>query len=65
MTERLAPGYDDDGDGIPDEVDRIALTQRLDDLRAVIVELERELRIDRDDAPAGSHHHHRYRPDDR
>ncbi|MEV5448117.1 ion transporter, partial [Streptomyces sp. NPDC052644] len=52
MTERLAPGYDADGDGVPDEVDRIALTQRLDDLRAVIAELERELRIDRDD-PAG------------
>ncbi|MEU8372514.1 MULTISPECIES: ion transporter [unclassified Micromonospora] len=54
MTERLAPGYDADGDGVPDEVDRIALTQRLDDLRAVIAELERELRIDRDD-PASRH----------
>ncbi len=52
MTERLAPGYDGDGDGVPDELDRIALTQRLDDLRAVIAELERELRVDRDDAPA-------------
>ncbi|MEV5822783.1 ion transporter [Micromonospora haikouensis] len=51
MTERLAPDYDADGDGVPDEVDRIALTQRLDDLRAVIAELERELRIDRDDRP--------------
>ncbi|MFI2651052.1 ion transporter [Micromonospora fulviviridis] len=49
MTERLSPDYDEDGDGIPDELDRIALTQRLDDLRAVIVELERELRIDRED----------------
>ncbi|WP_433133154.1 ion transporter [Micromonospora sp. CA-240977] len=49
MTERLAPDYDEDGDGVPDEVDRIALTQRLDDLRAVIAELERELRIDRED----------------
>ncbi|MGC4806774.1 ion transporter [Micromonospora sp. DT233] len=49
MTERLAPDHDEDGDGVPDEVDRIALTQRLDDLRAVIAELERELRIDRDD----------------
>ncbi|WP_091239825.1 ion transporter [Micromonospora matsumotoense] len=52
MTERLAPGYDGDGDGVPDEVDRIALTQRLDDLRAVIAELERELRIDRDEPPS-------------
>lgn len=49
MTEGLAPGYDVDGDGVPDEVDRIAISQRLDDLRAVIAELERELRIDRDD----------------
>ncbi|WP_341715579.1 ion transporter [Micromonospora sp. FIMYZ51] len=49
MTEGLAPGYDEDGDGIPDEVDRIAISQRLDDLRTLIVELERELRIDRDD----------------
>ncbi|GGM23928.1 hypothetical protein GCM10011608_05930 [Micromonospora sonchi] len=49
MTEGLAPGYDEDGDGIPDEVDRIAISQRLDDLRTLIVELERDLRIDRDD----------------
>ncbi|MEU8184308.1 ion transporter [Micromonospora sp. NPDC049044] len=55
MTERLAPDYDEDGDGVPDEVDRIALTQRLDDLRAVIAELERELRIDRDDGHGRSH----------
>jgi len=45
MTEGLAPGYDADGDGEPDELDRIAISQRLDDLRAVITELERELRI--------------------
>jgi voltage-gated sodium channel len=44
MTERLDPTYDEDGDGVPDELDRIALTQRLDDLRAIIAELERELR---------------------
>ncbi|MET8306658.1 MULTISPECIES: ion transporter [unclassified Micromonospora] len=55
MTERLAPGYDEDGDGVPDELDRIALTQRLDDLRAVIAELERELRIDRDDGHGRPH----------
>ncbi|MFI6259997.1 ion transporter [Micromonospora zamorensis] len=55
MTERLAPDYDEDGDGVPDEVDRIALTQRLDDLRAVIAELERELRIDREDGHGRPH----------
>ncbi|MEV0716263.1 ion transporter [Asanoa sp. NPDC050611] len=46
MSEGLA---DRDGDGVPDEVDRIAVTQRIDDLRAALAELERELRIDRDD----------------
>lgn len=63
MTERLAPDYDADGDGVPDEVDRIALTQRLDDLRAVLAALEQELRIDRDDV-TGRHPHRRPdRPD--
>jgi voltage-gated sodium channel len=54
MTEGLAPDYDVDGDGEPDEIDRLAISQRLDDLRVVINELERDLRIDRDDAPARS-----------
>ncbi|SCL49047.1 voltage-gated sodium channel [Micromonospora citrea] len=58
MTERLAPDYDEDGDGVPDEVDRIALTQRLDDLRVVIAELERELRIDREDGHGLPRHRH-------
>lgn len=48
MTERLRPDYDADGDGIPDEIDRIVVAQRLDELREAIVSLERELRIDRD-----------------
>ncbi|GIF20434.1 hypothetical protein BJ973_001662 [Actinoplanes tereljensis] len=47
MTEALAT--DDDGDGIPDDIDRIMITQRLDDLRSTIAELERDLRIHRDD----------------
>ncbi|MGN9812506.1 ion transporter [Micromonospora sp. BQ11] len=58
MTERLSPDYDEDGDGVPDEVDRIAISQRLDDLRAVIAELERELRIDRDDGHGMTGQHH-------
>jgi len=45
MTEGLAADYDADGDGKPDELDRIAISQRLDDLRAVIAELERDLRV--------------------
>jgi voltage-gated sodium channel len=49
MTERLAADYDEDGDGVPDEIDRIIISQRLDDLRTAVAELERELRIDRDD----------------
>ncbi|GIM89085.1 ion transporter [Paractinoplanes toevensis] len=47
MTEAL--GTDDDGDGIPDDIDRIMISQRLDDLRTTSAELERELRIDRND----------------
>ena len=45
MTEGLGPGYDEDGDGVPDELDRLAISQRLDDLRAVLAELERDLRV--------------------
>ncbi|HEX5540398.1 MAG TPA: ion transporter [Micromonospora sp.] len=48
MTERLRPDYDADGDGVPDEIDRIVVAQRLDELREAIISLERELRIDRD-----------------
>lgn len=49
MTESLA--VDDDQDGIPDNIDRILISQRLDDLRTMIAELERDLRIDRDARP--------------
>lgn len=45
MTESL--GTDDDHDGVPDDIDRILISQRLDDLRAMIADLERDLRIDR------------------
>jgi len=45
----LAADYDADGDGRPDELDRLAISQRLDDLRVVIAELERELRITKSD----------------
>ncbi|HEX5204952.1 MAG TPA: ion transporter [Actinoplanes sp.] len=45
MTESLAT--DEDRDGVPDDIDRIMITQRLDDLRTMIAELERDLRIDR------------------
>jgi voltage-gated sodium channel len=50
MTEQL--GKDEDRDGVPDEIDRIMVSQRLDDLRTTIADLERELRIDRDEGPA-------------
>ena len=43
MTEGLAADFD--ADGRPDELDRLAISQRLDDLRAVIAELERDLRV--------------------
>lgn len=49
MTEHIA--IDEDRDGIPDEIDRIMISQRLDDLREMIAELERDLRIDRTRAP--------------
>lgn len=54
MTERMAT--DEDRDGVPDEIDRIAISQRLDDLRELVAELERELRIERD-APASRARH--------
>ncbi|MEU3454740.1 ion transporter [Micromonospora sp. NPDC006766] len=47
MTERMA--VDEDGDGVPDHLDRIMIRQRLDDLRAMLTELERDLRIGHDD----------------
>jgi voltage-gated sodium channel len=54
MTESL--GTDEDHDGVPDQIDRIMISQRLDDLRELIAELERDLRIDRDPhARTGSH----------
>ncbi|WP_344086102.1 ion transporter [Luedemannella helvata] len=46
MTESL--GTDEDHDGVPDDIDRIMISQRLDDLRELVAELERELRIDRE-----------------
>lgn len=52
MTRGLAPDFDDDGDGAPDDVDRIMISQRLDDLRALLDGLEQDLRIDRDLGPA-------------
>ncbi|GAA1640633.1 ion transporter [Actinoplanes couchii] len=45
MTTHMAT--DDDNDGIPDEFDRIVISQRLDDLRTAITQLERDLKIDR------------------
>jgi voltage-gated sodium channel len=45
LTEGLSADYDADGDGKPDELDRLAISQRLDDLRTVIAELERDLRV--------------------
>ncbi len=50
MTESLA--VDEDNDGIPDNIDRILVSQRLDDLRTMIAELERDLRIDREPTPS-------------
>lgn len=47
MTERMA--VDEDHDGVPDDIDRIMVSQRLDDLRGMLAELERELKIDRKD----------------
>ena len=55
MTEHL--GTDDDRDGVPDDIDRIMVSRRLDDLREMIAELEKDLRIDRhlpSRPPAGS-----------
>ncbi|MGC4893690.1 ion transporter [Micromonospora sp. DT31] len=63
MTEGLSPDYDSDGDGIPDEVDRIAISRRLDDLRMVVAELERELRIDREDPPGAPRRRQPAEPD--
>ncbi|SCF06527.1 voltage-gated sodium channel [Micromonospora viridifaciens] len=51
MTERMA--VDEDRDGVPDHIDRIMISQRLDDLRTLLAELERELRIDRKDGQPG------------
>jgi voltage-gated sodium channel len=39
---------------VPDEIDRIAISQRLDDLRSLVQELERELRIDRNPGGPGA-----------
>ncbi|MCP2323223.1 voltage-gated sodium channel [Hamadaea flava] len=47
MTERMA--VDENRDGVPDEIDRIMVSQRLDDLRSLVADLERELKIHRKD----------------
>jgi voltage-gated sodium channel len=49
MTEAI--GTDEDRDGVPDDIDRIMISQRLDDLRSAIADLERELRLDRSGRP--------------
>jgi voltage-gated sodium channel len=45
---RLRHDYHLDAAAPPEAIDRLTLAQRLDDLRAAVVALERELRIDRD-----------------
>ncbi|WP_231934640.1 ion transporter [Micromonospora viridifaciens] len=47
MTERMA--LDEDRDGVPDHLDRIMISRRLDDVRTLVADLERDLGIDRDD----------------
>ncbi len=46
QPQETAPGFD--SDGAPDDVDRIVISRRLADLRALLDDLERDLRVDRD-----------------
>ncbi|MFU8874324.1 ion transporter [Micromonospora sp. SL4-19] len=49
MADR--PAADQGGDGVRGDIDRIMISRRLDDLRALVAELERDLRIDRAGPP--------------
>ncbi|GAB4058188.1 hypothetical protein GCM10028775_64490 [Catellatospora paridis] len=52
LEQEPMPGVGSDRDGMPGDADQLMISRRLDSLRALLDDLERDLRVDRERPPA-------------